>query len=234
MVISTPTASGKTLVYNAPIVPPPCSKIRTLRALYIFPLKALVQDQFDELKSLLRRLDSKLRVDIFDGDTPAHARRKIKSDPPHLLITTPDMLHAGMLAFHEQWADFFKALRFVVIDELHTYSGIFGSHILHLFRRFNRVCSSYGSRPRVITSSATIGNPTELASSLFNRRFHAVVENGAPSAAPAFPFPQPHPKRKHPRRQPVAIERHPRPANHRVHPRSGRHRAHLPLGHSVP
>ncbi len=187
VVISTPTASGKTLVYNAPIV---ASLLEdpTRRALYIFPLKALVQDQFDELKSLLRRLDSKLRVDIFDGDTPAHARRKIKSDPPHLLITTPDMLHAGMLAFHEQWADFFEALRFAVIDELHTYSGIFGSHILHLFRRFNRVCHSYGSRPLVITSSATIGNPTELASSLFNRRFHAVVENGAPSARRHFLF----------------------------------------------
>ncbi len=187
VVISTPTASGKTLVYNAPIV---ASLLEdpTRRALYIFPLKALEQDQFDELKSLLRRLDSKLRVDIFDGDTPAHARRKIKSDPPHLLITTPDMLHAGLLAFHEQWADFFKALRFIVIDELHTYSGIFGSHVLHLFRRLNRVCASYGSQPLVITSSATIGNPTELASSLFNRRFHAVVENGAPSARRHFLF----------------------------------------------
>ena len=187
VVITTPTASGKTLVYNAPIV---ASLLEdpTRRALYIFPLKALAQDQFDELKSLLRQFDRKLRVDIFDGDTPANARRKIKADPPHILITTPDMLHAGLLAFHEQWADFFKSLRFVVIDELHTYSGIFGSHVLHLFRRFNRVCASYDSRPLIITSSATIGNPTELASSLFNRRFHAVVENGAPSARRHFLF----------------------------------------------
>ena len=187
VVISTPTASGKTLVYNAPIV---ASLLEdpTRRALYIFPLKALEHDQFDELKSLLRRVNSDLRVDIFDGDTPAHARRKIKTDPPHILITTPDMLHAGLLAFHEQWADFFKALRFIVIDELHTYSGIFGSHVLHLFRRLNRVCASYGSQPLVITSSATIGNPTELASNLFNRKFHAVVENGAPSARRHFLF----------------------------------------------
>jgi DEAD/DEAH box helicase domain-containing protein len=187
VVISTPTASGKTLVYNAPIV---ASLLEdpSRRALYIFPLKALEQDQFDELKSVLRRLDCQLRVDIFDGDTSAHARRKIKADPPHVLITTPDMLHAGLLAFHEQWADFFRALRFIVIDELHTYSGIFGSHVLHLFRRLNRVCLAYGSRPLVITSSATIGNPTELASNLFNRKFHAVVENGAPSAKRHFIF----------------------------------------------
>ena len=187
VVISTPTASGKTLVYNAPIVASLLKNPRQ-RALYIFPLKALEQDQFDELKLLLQRLGASLRVDIFDGATPAHLRRKIKAAPPHLLLTTPDMLPAGLLAFHEQWADFFKALRFVVIDELHTYSGIFGSHVLHLFRRLNRICSSYGSQPLVITSSATIGNPSELASNLFNRRFHAVVENGAPSAQRHFLF----------------------------------------------
>ena len=185
--LATPTSSGKTLVYNAPVI---ASLLRDpeARALYIFPLKALEQDQFDELKTLLGRLDRGLRVDIYDGDTTAHRRSKIKAAPPHVLITTPDMLHAALLAFHEHWASFFAALKYVVIDELHTYSGVFGSHVLHLFRRFNRVCASYGSAPTYIACSATIGNPEELASRLVNRTFHPIVENGAPSAPRHFVF----------------------------------------------
>ena len=185
--LATPTASGKTLVYNVPVI---ASLLRDpgARALYIFPLKALEQDQFDELKTVLDRLDSDLRTDIYDGDTAAHRRSKIKAAPPHVLITTPDMLHAALLAFHEHWASFFAALKFVVIDELHTYSGVFGSHVLHLFRRFNRVCASYGSDPTYIACSATIGNPEDLASRLVNRTFHSIVENGAPSAPRHFVF----------------------------------------------
>ncbi len=185
--IATPTASGKTLVYNLPVL---TSLLQDPagHALYIFPLKALEQDQFDELQTLLERLDGSLQAAIYDGDTTAHHRKKIKTAPPQILITTPDMLHAGILAFHEQWAEFFSRLRFVVIDELHTYSGIFGSHVLHLFRRFNRICASYGSDPVYIASSATIGNPEHLARSLVNRDFHPVEKNGAPSAPKHFVF----------------------------------------------
>lgn len=187
VVIATPTASGKTLVYNIPVITT-LQENRSGHALYIFPLKALVQDQLDELLTLLDELGSDLTVDVYDGDTPAHRRKKIRANPPHVLITTPDMLHAGLLAFHEAWADFFTHLKFVVIDELHTYSGVFGSHVLHLFRRLHRVCALYGSDPTFVTSSATIGNPGELASRLVNRPFYPVVENGAPTAARHFVF----------------------------------------------
>ena len=185
--IATPTASGKTLVYNIPVLAT-LLQDADARALYLFPLKALEQDQFDELHTLMSRMHSDLRVAIYDGDTSSHHRKKIRANPPHVLITTPDMLHAGLLAFHEAWADFFARLKYVVIDELHTYSGIFGAHVLHVFRRLNRVCAYYGSQPTYITSSATIGNPEELASQLVNRPFHTVLQNGAPAAARHFLF----------------------------------------------
>ena len=182
VVVATPTASGKTLVYNVPVITT-LLKNPDAHALYIFPLKALVQDQHDELHTLLQRLGRGLSVEIYDGDTPAHRRRQIRGAPPNVLITTPDMLHAGLLAFHEAWAGFFARLRYVVIDELHTYSGVFGTHVLHLLRRLNRLCAAYGSRPVYMTSSATIGNPGYLASTLVNRPFHTVSDNGAPGAA---------------------------------------------------
>ena len=185
--IATPTASGKTMVYNIPVLSALLEN-KKARALYIFPLKALEQDQFDEIKSLMNALDPELTVGIYDGDTSDYQRKKMRANPPHVLFTTPDMLHSGILAFHEAWADFFSHLRFVVIDELHTYSGVFGTHVLHLFRRLNRICSYYGSDPTYITSSATMGNPEELASSLINRPFHAITENGAPAAARHFVF----------------------------------------------
>ena len=186
-VIATPTASGKTLVYNTAVLadflrdPHGC-------ALYIFPLKALEQGQLDELRTLLQRLHCGLRAGIYDGDTKAHEREKIRHDLPNILLTTPDMLHAGILAFHESWEELFRHLRYVVIDELHTYSGIFGSHVLHVFRRLNRVCAAYGSAPTYVTASATIGNPEELAGKLVNRPFQAVTESGAPTAARRFVF----------------------------------------------
>ena len=181
VVVATPTASGKTLVYNVPVITTLLENPEA-HALYIFPLKALVQDQHDELHTLLQRLDRGLGTAVYDGDTPAHQRRQIRAAPPNVLITTPDMLHAGLLAFHEAWAAFFARLRYVVIDELHTYSGVFGTHVLHLLRRLNRVCAAYGSRPVYMTSSATIGNPEHLASTLANRPFHTVSDNGAPGA----------------------------------------------------
>ena len=182
VVVATPTASGKTLVYNVPVITTLLEN-PDAHALYIFPLKALEQDQYDELHTLIARLDCGLSVAIYDGDTPAQRRRQIRAAPPSVLITTPDMLHAGLLAFHEAWAGFFARLRYVVIDELHTYSGVFGTHVLHLLRRLNRVCAAYGSRPAYMTSSATIGNPEHLAGALANRPFHTVSENGAPAAA---------------------------------------------------
>ena len=182
VVVATPTASGKTLIYNVPVITTLLEN-PDAHALYIFPLKALEQDQYDDLHTLLQRLGGGLSVGIYDGDTPAQRRRQIRAAPPNVLITTPDMLHAGLLAFHEAWAGFFARLRYVVIDELHTYSGVFGTHVLHLLRRLNRVCAAYGSRPAYMASSATIGNPAYLAGTLVNRPFHTVSENGAPAAA---------------------------------------------------
>jgi DEAD/DEAH box helicase domain-containing protein len=187
VVIATPTASGKTLVYNIPVLTTLLQDRRS-HALYLFPLKALEQDQYDELYTLMTNLGSGLSVAIYDGDTPSHRRKTIRAHPPHVLMTTPDMLHAGLLAYHEAWADFFSHLKYIVIDELHTYSGIFGTHVLHVFRRLNRVCAYYGSDPIYITSSATIGNPEQLAGQLVNREFRAIVENGAPAAARHFVF----------------------------------------------
>jgi DEAD/DEAH box helicase domain-containing protein len=181
VVIATPTASGKTLVYNTPVITT-LLQDRSAHALYIFPLKALEQDQYDDLHTLMARLGSDLTVGIYDGDTPPSRRKQMRTHPPHVLITTPDMLHAGILAYHEAWANFFTHLKYVVIDELHTYSGIFGTHVLQLLRRLQRVCAFYGSDPTYIASSATIGNPEQLAGKLVNRRFHVVQDNGAPAA----------------------------------------------------
>ena len=190
VVVATPTASGKTLVYNVPVIAALLDD-PTAHALYVFPLKALEQDQHDELRTLLERLDRGLSVKIYDGDTPPGERRRIRGAPPHVLITTPDMLHAGLLAYHEAWAPFLQRLRYVVIDELHTYSGVFGTHVLHLLRRLNRLCAAYGSSPAYMASSATIGNPEQLAATLSNRSFHTVSENGAPAAARHLVFVNP-------------------------------------------
>ena len=190
VVVATPTASGKTLVYNVPVIAALLDD-PSAHALYVFPLKALEQDQHDELRTLLERLDRGLSVKIYDGDTPPDERRQIRGAPPHVLITTPDMLHAGLLAYHEAWAPFLRRLRYVVIDELHTYSGVFGTHVLHLLRRLNRLCAAYGSSPAYMASSATIGNPEQLAATLANRSFHTVSENGAPASARHLVFVNP-------------------------------------------
>ena len=164
------------MIYNAAVL---ASLLEdpTGHALYLFPLKALEQDQLDEALTLIDKLGGQLRAAVYDGDTPDYQRKKIKAAPPQLLISTPDMLHAGILAFHEQWAAFFAKLRYVIIDELHTYSGIFGTHVLHLFRRLNRLCAFYGSSPVYITCSATIGNP-RLARNLVNRPFRSSPKAG--------------------------------------------------------
>jgi len=190
VVVSTPTSSGKTMVYNAAVLddlmqhPAGC-------AIYIFPLKSLEQDQLGELRSVLGNLSCGLTAEIYDGDTKQHLREKIRKHPPNILITTPDMLHSGLLAFHESWEEVLKNLRWIVVDELHTYNGIFGSHVLHLFRRLNRLCSCYNTEPRFVTCSATIGNPQELAERLFGRPFVAITDSGAPTATKHFLFVNP-------------------------------------------
>ena len=184
-VLSTPTASGKTLVYNLPVLRRALEDERS-RALYIFPLKALEQDQRNGLEEDIAALGAagaKIDVAIYDGDTPQSQRKKLRAKPPNILITTPDMLHAGILPHHASWQDFFRYLRLVTIDELHTYRGIFGAHVAQVMRRLDRVAKFHGAQPQFVAASATIANPGELATSLTARPFRVVQSNGAPRAA---------------------------------------------------
>ena len=185
VVVATPTASGKTLVYNAAVLADLLERPSGF-AIYVFPLKALAQDQLDELRSLLAGMSCGLTAEIYDGDTKRHVRDRIRRHPPNILITTPDMLHSGLLAYHEAWEEVWRNLRWVVVDELHTCNGIFGSHVLHLFRRLHRLCASHGAEPRYVACSATVGNPGPLAEGLFGRPFEAVTRSGAPAAARHF------------------------------------------------
>ena len=187
----TPTASGKTLCYNAPVLNRILREPDT-RALYLFPTKALSQDQKKELLELLRlvRKDDpgdEIRADVYDGDTPGDARRSIRTRA-HIVVTNPDMLHSGILPHHTRWAKLFENLRFVVIDEMHTYRGVFGSHLANLLRRLRRVCRHYGAEPQFILSSATIANPGELAAGLTERPIALVDRSGAPRPERFFLF----------------------------------------------
>ncbi len=185
VVLATPTASGKTLVYNFAALRESLADPES-RSLYLFPLKALEWDQRGRLEREIEQLGdvaSHIRVAIYDGDTPDSQRRKIRESPPQILITTPDMLHAGILPHHANWRAFFKGLRIVVIDELHTYRGIFGSHIAQLLRRLDRVAHFHGARPQFVAASATIANPGELATQLTGRPFEVIEESGAPRTA---------------------------------------------------
>jgi DEAD/DEAH box helicase domain-containing protein len=182
VVLATPTASGKSLVYNLPVLRSALAD-PDARALYLFPLKALSRDQRRGLESdiaALGRVD--LRVAVYDGDTPQAARRKLRDEPPTVLISTPDMLHAGILPHHGTWRALFENLHFVVIDELHAYRGIFGSHVAQVLRRLDRVARFHGARPRVVAASATVANPGELAEALTGRSVTAIQCDGAPRA----------------------------------------------------
>ena len=193
VVTITPTASGKTLCYNAPVLNAILQDPST-RALYLFPTKALAQDQLAELQTLtdLLSADSDTRIGVFtyDGDTPSDARRSIRGKA-HVVLSNPDMLHSGILPHHPRWAKLFENLRFVVIDELHAYRGVFGSHLANIIRRLQRICRHYGSDPIFICSSATIANPRELAEGLTGRRFALVERSGAPRGEKFFLFVNP-------------------------------------------
>lgn len=182
VVLATPTASGKTLVYNLPVLQRAADD-PAARALYLFPLKALSQDQRARLEEDALHVAApghRATVAIYDGDTPPSRRKKIRDDPPNVLITTPDMLHAGILPTHAGWSAFFRGLRTVVIDELHAYRGVFGSHVAQVLRRLDRVAAFHGARPQIVAASATIANPGELAGALTGRPFEVVRADGAP------------------------------------------------------
>ena len=184
VVVVTPTASGKTLCYNVPILNTVLSD-PSARALYLFPTKALSQDQVNELQAVIDALEADIKTFTYDGDTPSDARQAIRAQG-HLVVTNPDMLHQGILPHHTRWQKLFENLRYVVVDELHNYRGVFGSHVANLFRRLRRICRFYGSDPVFICASATIANPGELASALLERSVTAVEENGAPQARKYF------------------------------------------------
>jgi DEAD/DEAH box helicase domain-containing protein len=186
VVVVTPTASGKTLCYNLPVLNAVMENPDT-RALYLFPTKALAQDQLAELHDLSRRLDDRFGVFTYDGDTPSDARKAIR-ERGHVVLTNPDMLHSGILPHHTKWMRLFENLRFIVLDELHTYRGVFGSHLANVLRRLRRVAQFYGSNPQFICCSATIANPGELASQLIEREVEVVEENGAPAGEKVFVF----------------------------------------------
>jgi DEAD/DEAH box helicase domain-containing protein len=177
-VVVTPTASGKTLCYNLPVVDA-MLKHGDARALYLFPTKALSNDQVDDLQDLVQALGVDLRTSTYDGDTPADARRTIRA-AGHIVVSNPDMLHTGILPHHTKWLRLFEHLRYVVLDELHTYRGVFGSHLANVLRRLLRICQFYGSAPQFICCSATIGNPREHAERLIGRAVTVIDRNGAP------------------------------------------------------
>ncbi len=193
VVTITPTASGKTLCYNGPVLNAILQDPST-RALYLFPTKALAQDQLAELHVLselvTRGTDAEIGVFTYDGDTPADARRAIRGKA-HVVLSNPDMVHSGILPHHPRWAKLFENLKFVVIDELHAYRGVFGSHLSNIVRRLHRVCRHYGSDPIFICSSATIANPRELAENLTGRPFELVERSGAPRGEKFFLFVNP-------------------------------------------
>ena len=185
-VVVTPTASGKTLCYNLPILNAILENTDT-RALYLFPTKALAQDQLTELHDLATRLNDCFGVFTYDGDTPSDARKAIR-ERGHVILTNPDMLHTGILPHHTKWTRAFENLRYIVIDELHTYRGVFGSHLTNVLRRLRRIAEFYGSKPQFICCSATIANPGELAEQLLEEKVEVIEENGAPAAEKLFVF----------------------------------------------
>ncbi len=186
VVIVTPTASGKTLCYNLPVLHAVLENSDS-RALYLFPTKALAQDQLAELYDLNQRLENRFGVFTYDGDTPADARKSIR-EKSHIILTNPDMLHTGILPHHTRWTRLFENLRYIVIDELHSYRGVFGSHLCNVLRRLRRIARFYGREPQFICCSATIANPGDLAARLLELDVEVLDSNGAPAAEKTFVF----------------------------------------------
>src|SRR5215468_3052952 len=183
LVVVTPTASGKTLCYNLPVLQALVHQPES-RVLYLFPTKALAQDQLAELTELAKSLPD-MRMHTYDGDTPQDARRSVRARA-NLVLTNPDMLHSGILPHHTKWVNLFQNLRYVVIDELHAYRGVFGSHLANVLRRLKRICRHYGSAPQFIMASATIANPKELAERLSGEAVTELTESGAPAGEKIF------------------------------------------------
>src|SRR5712692_8979158 len=177
-VVVTPTASGKTLCYNLPVLDT-ILREPDARALYLFPTKALAQDQLAELHSVVEALGADIGTFTYDGDTPGDARKAIRAHA-HVVVTNPDMLHKGILPHHTKWVKLFENLRYVVVDELHSHRGVYGSHVANILRRLQRLCGFYGSDPQFLCSSATIGNPKELAEALTGKPMAVVDRSGAP------------------------------------------------------
>jgi DEAD/DEAH box helicase domain-containing protein len=186
VVVVTPTASGKTLCYNLPVLHALLDD-PSARALYLFPTKALAEDQLHEFQAAVDGMGSPIRASTYDGDTPQDARKAIR-ERANVVLTNPDMLHSGILPHHTKWAKAFENLRYFVIDELHYYRGVYGSHLANLIRRVKRICAFYGSNPQFICCSATIANPRELAEALTESPFDLVDRNGAPAGEKYFVF----------------------------------------------
>lgn len=186
VVVVTPTASGKTLCYNLPVVNAVINDPES-RALYLFPTKALSQDQVAELRDLVGGLKLNLNAYTYDGDTEPGLRQNVRKSG-HIVVTNPDMLHGGILPHHTKWVKLFQNLKYIVIDEMHQYRGVFGSHVANVIRRLKRICNFYGSRPVFILCSATIANPGELARLLIEEPATEITENGAPRVEKHFIF----------------------------------------------
>ncbi len=185
-VVVTPTASGKSLCYNVPVLDAVLRDPQA-RALYLFPTKALSHDQYGELYALAEAAGGGIRIYTYDGDTPPATRRALR-DNGHVVVTNPDMLHAGILPHHTNWVRLFENLKYIVIDELHQYRGIFGSHLANVLQRLRRLCAFHGSNPTFLCSSATIANPKELAENLTGACFEVIEESGAPRGEKTFIF----------------------------------------------
>ena len=186
VILATGTASGKTLSYNLPVFSA-LLEDPNARALYLYPTKALAQDQLSVISGQLSVISQQkelitdncsLITGIYDGDTPAGQRKPIR-EKARIILSNPDMLHTGILPHHTNWADFFNHLCFVVIDELHTYRGVFGSHVANVLRRLRRVAAFYGAKPQFIMASATIGNPGELAERMVEAPVQVIDTDGS-------------------------------------------------------
>lgn len=187
IVSMTPTSSGKSLIYNLKVFEDILQNKDT-KALFVFPLKSLSQDQLKTIKEFAKILNLKNTVKVYDGDTPTEERKHIRENLPNIIITTPDMLHYSINGYHEKWSKFFKDLKYIIIDELHTYKGVFGSNVSHVFKRTIRICEKYGSSPQFIALSATISNAKDLAEELTGLEFELINKSGAPKSTSHFLF----------------------------------------------